>query len=471
MRYACALLLAVMMGCSGKSSGGGDAGPSRDAFVLPDASMGDAADVETAPPKECEKDEDCVAKKGEGYACNCLFKCIEVPQKNGCREDKNCGSGKRCEPCTKTCAPLLPPCAECKEDAECDGQLSRCVSEVKVDGVLMTLAKRFCAPWCPLSTHICAVEGAPQGAYKCAEIPGDTKNGVCVPVDLDCGQVGKQCVEDKDCVDPKKPKCWPDLHVCGCRSTLDCDFGQTCHKVTHACVPGCTADTECGKGKVCSEAQCQDACVSNPDGSITGCPDEVPEGAPPGSKWACDDKGHCYIPGMCFSPTDCMEPETYCDGDTHTCVKGCLIDYDCKSAAKICDVGTKTCVDRGCTANYMCSCGQVCDKASAQCKAAVGKYCEPCDQNNGENACGDKEIMCIGFKDKDGNDKGSYCMPPCDQDPDNPCPQGWQCQEIKDDKGTSYGKKCIRFCYQEVKGGCAIGQPQAKDATPPTPDP
>lgn len=114
--------------------------------------------------------------------------------------------------------------------------------------------------------------------------------------------------------------------------------------------------------------------------------------------------------------------------------------------------------------------------------ASEGKYCEPCNQDDGETACGeDKEIMCIGFQDKDGNDKGSYCMPPCSQDPENPCPQGWQCQEIKDDQGKSYGKKCIRFCYQEVKGGCAIGQPSdfpdtAPDAagtteTASTPDP
>jgi hypothetical protein len=53
-------------------------------------------------------------------------------------------------------------------------------------------------------------------------------------------------------------------------------------------------------------------------------------------------------------------------------------------------------------------------------------------------------------------------MPPCSQDPENLCPQGWQCQDVKDDKGVSHGKVCIRFCYKEVMGGCAMGNPPEK---------
>ena len=141
-----------------------------------------------------------------------------------------------------------------------------------------------------------------------------------------------------------------------------------------------------------------------------------------------------------MSPIDCHEKETYCDANTRTCQPGCLLDFDCKSSARICDTSNKVCMDRGCTANYWCSCGQVCNLSNNKCETAVGKYCEVCDQQQ-DNPCGDKATMCIGFKDEKTNeDKGSYCMPPCGPDPDNPCPQGWQCEDVKDDKGAERGR-------------------------------
>jgi hypothetical protein len=283
---------------------------------------------------------------------------------------------------------------------------------------------------------------------------GDPTYGVCVPVSLDCGNVAKRCTEDAECGEGEK--CWQDLHVCGCKDTTYCEFGKACHPITHKCVPGCTTDIECGQ-KVCSMGLCQDPCLgSAAGGNVTGCPDAVPEDAPAGSKWDCEE-GHCVIPGMCFAATDCREKETYCDADTKTCKPGCLIDYDCKQAAKFCDIASKTCVEKGCIANYQCDCGKVCNLTTSKCEVAQGKYCEVCNQDDGEEACGDKETLCVGFQDKDGNELGDFCMPPCSADPENPCPANWQCVEVKDDQGTSHGKKCIRHCYQEVMGGCAIG--------------
>ncbi len=395
------------------------------------------------------------------YACNCENKCIAAQ----CREDPNCGSDKYCDPCYKVCLPKLPACARCDADSQCEGEWSRCVSEFSVAGLITTFPEPVCATWCPLTTGVCVVEGAPQGAYVCANI-GDPVNGVCVPAGLDCGQVGKKCESDADCPDPLKQKCWLDRHVCGCRDALSCAFGEACHPITHQCVPGCTSDVECGLGKVCTAGLCHDACSKTPDGIVVGCDDPPPI---EGKAWDCDDKGHCYIPGMCFSPLDCREKETYCDTDTHECKPGCLIDYDCKSSAKICDPVGMTCLDKPCEGNYECACGEVCDLKDdpPTCKAAEGNYCAPCDQQQGEKACGDKDTLCIEFQTEDGQSKGSYCMPPCGPDPENPCPQGWECTEIKDDQGKSYGKKCIRFCYHKIEG-CAIGNPPEPEPSPET---
>jgi hypothetical protein len=377
---------------------------------------------------------------------------------NGCFRDINCGSEMFCESCTKTCQPLLPTCARCEYDEQCEGMMSRCVDQVKFAGQEFTLPNKICAPWCPLSTRVCVVADAPVGAYDCAELD-DPSNGVCVPVSLSCGDVQKTCTSDADCTDnPKYKKCFPTLRRCGCEDVLACAFGEACHPVTRMCVPGCTDDTECGVGKVCTAGLCLDACTGSlEDGNVSGCDDPPPIAD---KQWDCIN-GHCRIPGMCFSPQDCEEKETYCDALTKECVPGCLIDYDCKQAAKECDTAAKTCIDRGCTGNWFCGCGQICSKETHFCVTAEGKYCEPCVQKQQESdpePCEDPDIMCIGFQDPDTNeDLGSFCMPPCDPDPENECPQGWQCQEIKDGNGKSYGKKCIRACYKKVAGGCAMG--------------
>jgi hypothetical protein len=461
------LSLVLVAACGGKSGSGTDLASQADGIVItPDAVVAtDGAETvikDTAPPKECAKDEDCAAK-GADFACNCDGKCIQA----ACREDKNCGSESYCDPCVKTCQPLLPACAVCTSDRQCYGDLSRCVDQFSYMSVTTSLSGKVCAPWCPLDGGVCAVEGAPFDSYGCADV-GDAANGACIPKTLDCGTTPKRCTSDTDCTSENKPVCYPTLGICGCKEGT-CPFGQACHPQTHNCIPGCTSDTECGAGKVCSIGLCQDACKGTlATKDVSGCPTTTPK---PGKEWDCV-KGHCEIPGMCFSPQDCHEKATYCDSGSNECVPGCLIDFDCKSSAKTCVA--KECIDKGCAGTFECSCGQVCDLKENKCKTAEGKYCDPCDQQQ-ENSCGSEDILCIGFKDpKTEEDKGSYCMPPCGADPDNPCPKGWQCQEIKDDQGKSYGKKCIRFCYNVIES-CAMGggtkpaEPSPETAS--TPDP
>jgi hypothetical protein len=385
----------LLFSCGNSGSKNGDADntePSQtDSDILQSDIPLEALEIKTEikSSAECKTHEDC-KEKGDGMGCDCNSQCIKA----SCLENKNCGSDKYCDPCDLTCKIFKEVCEPCANDYECNYTGSSCL-DYKTGG-------RFCGRGC-LSAYGC------DKYYNCVEIEG-LEYKQCIPVSEKCEKLA-QCEKD-----------------------MDCEFGQVCNTVKGLCYKGCENDIECG-GKVCSAGKCSDPC----DDGKNPCP----EGQ------VCEN-GHCKIPGGCLTPYDCHDPETYCDPEENKCKPGCIFDFDCKSVAKMCVQGQ--CVQKGCTGNFECAYFEVCNLQTGQCAKAEGKYCEPCDQNNGENACGDKEIMCIGFQDKDGNKIGDYCMPPCGPDPENPCPQGWQCQEIKDDQGKSYGKKCIRFCYVNPVG-------------------
>ncbi|HNU69919.1 MAG TPA: hypothetical protein PKH54_09150 [Myxococcota bacterium] len=422
--------------------------------------------------KECQTNLECQEKNGgEWWACQKCeteWKCVQPAAMGepgwGCVENVNCGSEAYCHSCENVCKPLLEACQTCENDEQCAGQMSHCVDKVNYQGVESELPGKICAPWCPLSTKVCAVPGAPQGSYVCADI-GDASNGVCVPATMNCDSTIEKCESDEDC-EQEGFKCYTDLGICGCRDALSCELGQACHPVTHQCMMGCADDNECGNGTVCSQGLCVPPCTGTLEKqNVQGCTGTVPDGY----MWDCDETGHCFVPGMCFQPSDCKEPATYCDAETHKCLSGCMFDFDCKTFSQICDTTTNpgTCIRRPCKGNYSCSCGEVCELTQGECQTAEGNYCAVCDQQ-ADDPCGNEDTLCIGFQDKDGNDMGSYCMPPCSSDPDNLCPQGWQCQEVKNQDGSPAGKVCVRHCYQKVAGGCAMGDapdPQPADGT------
>jgi len=452
--------------------------PDRPSCLADPGWCGCRDDLDCSPPKgchpvtrRCENPCQSSAWCGSGreciqgyctdrWGCNCQGKCIPA----ACQDDDQCPSDRYCDPCTRTCEPKKRPCQACDRDAECRGDQARCLQEFEWQGSPVRFPGKVCAPWCPLASGICAVEDAAQGAFVCARIPGSDA-GACIPSTMDCTQVTPACTRDEECPDPSRPKCWPDRRVCGCRDAFSCPFGQICHPVTHQCTGGCTEDAQCGQDKVCSAGLCREACRWTVDDRLVGCDDPPPV---EGKEWDCDKNGHCFIPGMCFGPKDCPEPETHCDAGSRECRPGCLMDFDCKAGSKICDTVTGRCIDRPCTGNFECSCGQVCQAGA--CEVAQGRYCDPCDQQQGETACGSKEVLCIGLQDEEGKDRGSYCLPPCGPDPANPCPNGWTCEEITDTEGKSHGRKCFRWCFAPVAGGCAIGNPPEPDAAS-TPDP
>ncbi|MBM4387784.1 MAG: hypothetical protein FJ088_08600 [Deltaproteobacteria bacterium] len=401
-----AIVAAAFIFSCGGSSKGADSSIDQDAVEIADK---DGSEVfydimgEEIAGKECEKDEDC-AGYGEKFACNCKGECAEAK----CKTNNNCGSDKFCDPCDKFCYDLRKLCEPCDADYQCEGADNEQYPTFCLE--YMTGGK-FCGHWCP-SGGIC-----PKAGFVCTELEGYPTNQ-CIPQTGNCETLEQ------------------------CKTDFDCEFGQICNKDKGLCAKGCSDDFECPQEPeklVCSSGHCMPPC----DDALSPCE----EG------WECKN-GHCKITGGCASAYDCIEPETYCNPETKMCAPGCIIDFDCKSSAKMCSGGV--CVKKGCKGNYQCAFEEVCKQDTGECLNVDivdpdNKLCEPCDPQK-ENSCGSEDILCITFQDENGQEKGSYCAPPCYPDPENECPQGYECNEIKDDQGKSYGKKCLRFCYQKPVG-------------------
>jgi len=217
-----------------------------------------------------------------------------------------------------------------------------------------------------------------------------------------------------------------------CEEDIDCEFKFVCNQ-DKVCVKGCEEDTECPNDMVCAGFRCLEACdpVNNPCEEGLECVD-----------------GRCTIPGGCVDAYDCPVPETFCNPDTHMCEPGCQEDFDCKSGGKECVDGA--CEAKGCTANYWCSFGLVCELATGECVEPEEPFCEPgCEE---DSECGPEGSKCLSLQDEEGNDKGTFCFPVCYSDPDNQCPQGYQCMELVDENGAPQGEVCARTCFEEPVG-------------------
>ena len=434
-------LLAFAVACSSTSSNGngnGDADTqggdtdvvATDGVTPPiDGKGGEAEALDPSAFWECADDKPCADDK----LCNCNHKCVDrgllycnkgsktqlcgkqedcpdlwdacVP----CTGDLNCGSDNYCDPCAHQCYPRRSLCQPCTP-AVCDPATGVCAESGTQCGdyaacIEFMDGNAYCGEGCNATTGY----GCPP-QFVCHAIPGIAQ-GQCLPETGVCGSLSN------------------------CESDADCPYGEICNDMLKVCAPGCIDDGTCPSGLICSGFHCTDPCdaVNNP--------------CDPG--FECTEEGRCQKPGYCIDWRDCVEPATYCDLNDHLCKPGCLEDIDCKTAKQICE--DKACVTKPCKAAWSCSFGQMCqnDAGAAnlgECYEPEGPYCDTC---NGDDvkSCGETN-MCVNFQDEDGNDKGAFCLVACDQtDPDNVCPQGWQCQEVEDQDGNKQ-KECVRTCYK-----------------------
>lgn len=316
-----------------------------------------------------------------------------------CDSNDECASGQYCDPCLKTCEKTRNVCDPCSTDAQCGDETN----------------KAICIPY-SVGGNFCGRE--------CLGDAGCSKGYSCKKLD---GVASMQCV-------PKSGSCAPGSGAC--KTDVDCPFQFICNPEYGACVKGCLEDTACGQSttdpKVCSLGHCVPPCTKDAD-----CAPLSPE--------AKCVESHCKIPGGCLSSLEC-QPEQHCAMATHKCVPGCEIDSDCQDAALSCGAGGK-CVEKGCTMNYQCAFGEVCDPATGKCQDPGGLYCAPCDdQDENVTACGGKPALCGKVKDNKDQEFGPFCFIPCSESATGPCPQGYGCQEVKDDKGVVQSKVCFRQC-------------------------
>lgn len=429
-----ALLSFTALGCSSsKKTGTTDTKVGNDKVVNTDDAKTDTlADLRLDIPPEgqtgtkCGKDDDCKSL-GKKFYCNCKGFCI----KGTCAEDKNCGSASYCGPCDKKCHIRVDTCKPCDADYQCTTDVESVCHGIPlskdVTSEPVCLAKCTANGHCPGTT-----------AYQCSDV-GEADYWLCLPISGSCGQL-RQCDKDSDCKD-----------------------GKICHPDTHMCINAqCDSDLQCGyptTSRVCAMGRCIDACTIDATGKVTGCNQAKP-GWASDRPWICDT-GHCKIKGACFSPTECTEADTFCNLNTHKCMPGCKIDIDCKDAGKICLNGK--CIDKGCTHNYECAFGQVCDKTTGKCNDAPPLFCQKCtaSQQDKSGDCGDKDTMCLKLQDKDGKDLGSFCFPPCQGDPKNvdTCPQGYECAKIQEKDQNGNVKNTYHQCFRD----CNAGKPQHPD--------
>lgn len=326
----------------------------------------------------------------EGSTCDCRGLCIPLVG-NPCRGDLQCQVSDYCDPCKGQCLPRSLPCEACTSDVSCERSADVCVP-------VGARGEEYCLRACT-GQGACDNLGA---GYVCDALGG--RGTFCLPEAGECTAL-RQCERDVDCVS-----------------------GSFCNE-RGQCQPGCVNDISCSEGLVCQGLRCAPLC--------TGPSDCTAEGA------VCESDGRCRIPGGCQSSRDCTEPETYCDLNTLRCVDGCQIDDDCLDANKECVAGR--CRPRGCSRNYQCSFGEVCDVERSLCVMAEGRHCEAgCDPSASETSCGSGGQRCLSLQDAEENPLGDFCFEPCQPEP-NECPQGYSCETIEDGSGSSFSL-CIRQC-------------------------
>ena len=326
----------------------------------------------------------------EGSICDCQGVChpvIGAP----CQGDLQCQVDEFCDPCQGQCLPRSAPCEACRESVGCERRGDLC-APVGERGELYCLRK--CT-----GQGTCDNLGA---GYLCQAV----------------GEQGDFCL-------PEAGEC---TALTECERDADCSSGYFCNDRLQ-CQPGCVDDTSCSEGLICQGLRCAPLCTSSDD-----C---IAEGA------VCDENGRCGIPGGCQSSRDCQEPETYCDLNTLRCVDGCQIDDDCLNANQECVAGG--CRPRGCSRNYQCAFGQVCNVETSECVMAEGRHCESgCDPMAAATSCGTEGQRCLSLQDEEENPLGDFCFEPCEPEP-NACPQGYTCQTIEDPSAGPLSL-CISRC-------------------------
>lgn len=283
----------------------------------------------------------------------------------------------------------------------------------------------------PGSGSDCTSTGCPSGqecvSGRCQAVVGD--GTVCAPCssDADCGGPSDLCLRYPDGVGYCGRACGSDADCSGdvCLGTSG-GINQ-CGRVVGGAVScaggagGCTLDSDCGSGQICSAGSCRAA----------------PPGAGLGA--ACTQDSDCQsslcLAGACTQTCDWTTPSSgcpagfYCGGDASSCDRGycrsgsagasalgdpCAADTEC--ASLLCASGrcSTPCIPGGalaCPATFTCQVGTLPCRGSCQRSGALGDACE-----RNEDCT---TLICAV------TDTRTFCTDFCD--PMDPCPEGFTC--------------------------------------------
>ena len=383
------LTLSAGLACSEPASNTGAGGvPLPDTFIAGvDAPVADGLDGQIG---------DGVAADGAGAPIQAR-QCVALG-KGECDENSECGSDKYCDICLRKCLQPRKICEPCSADAQC--------AKAEVGSACIPFASG--GTYCGL---VCETDVGCSPGFACTKLEG-----------LD----HKQCV-------PMTGSCAPKAGLC--KNDGECPYGTICNSDYGKCIKGCTEDAACASPLVCSLFRCTAPCTVDAD-----CKSKA-------SDAVCTDS-HCKIPGGCLGPAECPDKATYCDMAAHKCKPGCQTDFDCKEYGKKCEA--TQCVQLGCKENWECAFEEVCVPATGKCKKAEGKFCATCDSSDDTAAdCGGKPNRCFKFKDEEDKEH-EVCGIACSAAPEGPCPQGYDCVDLKDQDGNSQGQFCLRECWKSA---------------------
>lgn len=427
----CALPVALLAACSGRSGDAGDASldTSNDAAedVTPDAGVDGsgpdpdaiddtAGDGDAGPEgpddvicRECTTNEQCgdgnyclnFPNGGQfcGYDCSAdptvcptgttcfeldsgLLQC--VPEGQVCLdicEGVVCEEGLICDPTQDgACVEPLGYCDECVIDLQC-GPDNFCLRYPDADN------RAGCAPGCSADPGSC-----PEGS-TCQDIEaGDGGTiAVCVADALTCLDRCEDVVcQDGQLCDPRRGRCEDPPGPCG-----PCELNSECGG-TNLCVglpgPDCNDDADCGPDEFCGA-----------DGTCVG--------------------GRCGV--------DCSDPTVICPTDSACFTLG--------DGSQQCLPLTLACVDR--CSGLECDPDEACDPVSGACVTTRLAACgAPCTDNA---TCAGPDDVCLNL---DGT--GAVCMVACDDGVG--CPIGYSCFDLF----GNLSEFCVPNSFDNTCGVC-----------------
>ncbi|HVE84407.1 MAG TPA: hypothetical protein VND93_16240, partial [Myxococcales bacterium] len=315
---------------------------------------------------------DCLRKRGAALvlsvAAAALLAACPAVNSDPCREDADCGEGRRCR--LGACGP------QCRDDLDCAaGQV--CGGDGRCGPPPQCSRASDCASGftCSLGQCRCARDAACAAGEACL-------SGACAPMptcsaDADCAPYGRRCEPNQgicllpcttpdDCAPGADPQLALLLYSCNagacarrCTGALNCGGGLVCFDGT--CVrSNCATFADCPAGQYCTAASGGVCAPYQACQGTAGCPASFE--CRPFDAAACPPGFDCSVPvcqelPRCLVDAECAPP-SYCQDRHCQRTAACSATAPCAGAGEICVGGA--CVPSPCRGDPDCAFPDAC---------------------------------------------------------------------------------------------------------------